>query len=105
MRAHSKSKTDALSALVASVAFGPDQATPFTATAFTKTANRPMPRREKPPVTLSEHMRRAVKARWAKQTPEQRSAHAKKLVAAREAKRAARKLSAQRNDAGMKNAI
>ncbi|GAA0298222.1 hypothetical protein GCM10009087_05050 [Sphingomonas oligophenolica] len=38
-------------------------------------------------ITLSEHMRRAVKARWAKTTPEQRSEYARKMVAAREAKR------------------
>ncbi len=45
------------------------------------------------PITLSDHMRRAAKARWAKTTPEQRSAHAKKMVEAREAKRAAARAS------------
>lgn len=35
-----------------------------------------------------EHQRAAVRARWAKTTPEERSDHAKGLVAAREAKRA-----------------
>jgi len=38
-------------------------------------------------ISLSEHMRRAVNARWAKTTPEERSAHARKMVQAREAKR------------------
>jgi hypothetical protein len=39
------------------------------------------------PITLSEHMSRASKARHAKRTPEERSAYAKKMVEAREAKR------------------
>lgn len=38
-----------------------------------------------------EHQKRAVKARWAKTTPAERSAYARKMVAAREAKRAAAK--------------
>lgn len=46
------------------------------------------------PITLSEHMSRAAKARHAKRTPEERSAYAKKMVAAREAKRAAKKVAA-----------
>ncbi|MFN7089539.1 MAG: hypothetical protein ACK4P4_03180 [Allorhizobium sp.] len=40
-------------------------------------------------ISLSEHMRRAVKARWAKTTAEERSAHARKMVEARETKRQA----------------
>lgn len=39
--------------------------------------------------SLSEHMRRAVKARWAKTSAEERSAHARKMVEARETKRQA----------------
>jgi hypothetical protein len=42
-------------------------------------------------ISLSEHMRRAVKARWAKTTAEERSAHARKMVKARETKRQAAK--------------
>lgn len=38
-------------------------------------------------MNLSDFQRKAVKARWAKTTPEERSAHARKMVAAREAKR------------------
>lgn len=41
------------------------------------------------PITLSEHLSRAAKARHAKRSPEERSAYAKKMVEAREAKRAA----------------
>lgn len=40
-------------------------------------------------ISLSEHMRRAVKARWTKTTAEERSAHARKMVEARETKRRA----------------
>jgi hypothetical protein len=40
-------------------------------------------------ISLSEHMRRAVKARWAKTTAEERSAHARKMVEARESIRQA----------------
>jgi hypothetical protein len=39
------------------------------------------------PITLSEHMTRAVTARWAKTTKAERSAYAKRMVEAREAKR------------------
>jgi hypothetical protein len=39
------------------------------------------------PITLSEHMSRAAKARHAKRTPEERSEYGKKMVAAREEKR------------------
>ena len=46
---------------------------------------------DKKPITLSEHMSRAAKARHAKRTPEERSAHAKRMVEAREAKRAVMK--------------
>jgi len=42
---------------------------------------------KKPEISLSDHMRRAVNARWAKTTPEERSAHARKMVEARESKR------------------
>jgi hypothetical protein len=37
--------------------------------------------------SLSDHLRRAARARWAKTTKEERSAYAKKMVEAREAKR------------------
>jgi hypothetical protein len=43
------------------------------------------------PTTLQDHQRRAVQARWARKTPEERSAYAKMMVDAREAKRAAQK--------------
>ena len=39
--------------------------------------------------TYSQHQSEAVKARWAKKTPEERSAYAKMMVEAREAKRKA----------------
>jgi len=41
----------------------------------------------KKPVTLSEHMSRAAKARHAKKTPAERSAYAQMMVRAREEKR------------------
>lgn len=44
---------------------------------------------KRPETSLSEHMRRAVKARWAKTSAEERSAHARKMVEARETKRQA----------------
>lgn len=41
--------------------------------------------------TLSEHMRNAVKARWARTTKKERSAYATMMVTKREEKRAAAK--------------
>jgi hypothetical protein len=41
--------------------------------------------------TLAGHLSEAAKSRWAKTTPEERSAYAKKMVKARELKRAAAK--------------
>lgn len=47
------------------------------------------------PITLSEHMSRAAKARHAKKTPEQRSEYARMMVRAREEKRSRARLEGQ----------
>lgn len=51
--------------------------------------------KDKTPVSLSEHMTKARKARWAKTNSEERSAHAKMMVEAREAKRKAGRVTAE----------
>ena len=50
------------------------------------------------PISLSEHLRRAAKARWAKTPKKDRSAHARMMVVARETKRLASRKEAGQPD-------